>query len=133
MDGSKSKLTRIAKKTFISLNLVIDIIGEKRSRNVPIICILDCCRVDVGDNRWPRGDPAKNEEALSNVCIMYATANGHVTKDGHVGKDGKKNTNGVFTERLLKYMDSPLMLNEISIAIANELKNDEQVYITSIL
>ena len=67
------------------------------------------------------------------MCIMYATANGHVAKDRLVGKDGNKSMNGVFTERLLRYMDSDLTLNDISIAIAKDLKEDEQVHITSIL
>src|SRR4051794_15180875 len=112
MDGSKSTHISIVKKTYISLNLVINIIAEKRSRGVPIICILDCCRINIGDKRWPRGDHAENDGAISNVCIMYATANGRVAKDGHVTRDGKKSTNGVFTERLLRYMDSPMTLNE---------------------
>src|SRR4051794_13406797 len=93
MNGSSSKNTFIAERTYISLNLVINIISEKRPKGVPIICILDCCRINIGDNIWPRGDPAKNKGALSNVCIMYATANGHVAKDGRVAKDGIKNTN----------------------------------------
>src|SRR4051812_6755925 len=95
--------------------------AEKRSTDVHIICILDCCRTDIGDNQWPRGDSAKKGKALSNVCIMYATAN------GHVAKDGKEGTNGVFTEKLLKYMDTRLTLMEISIAIAKDLKETEQV------
>ena len=103
------------------------LLGKEAIKGVPIICILDCCRTNIGDNRWPHGDPAKNDGALSNVCIMYATANGHVAKDGN------NSTNGVFTERLLRYMDSHLTLIEVSIAIANDLKEDEQVYITSIL
>jgi phospholipid N-methyltransferase len=51
---------------------------------------------------------------------MYATANGHIAKDGKKG-------NGVFTERLLKYMDTDLTIMEISIAIAKDLKENEQV------
>jgi hypothetical protein len=133
MNGSSSTRTALAKATYISLNLVIDTLEEKRLKSTPIICILDCCRVDIGDNRWPRGDPAKNEGALSNVCIMYATANGHVARDGNIANDGQKSTNGVFTKQLLKYMDSDLTLNDISIAIAKDLKEDEQVHITSIL
>jgi hypothetical protein len=52
---------------------------------------------------------------------MYATAN------GHEAKDGKGSTNGVFTESLLEYMDTHLTLMEISIAIAKDLKEPEQV------
>jgi hypothetical protein len=52
---------------------------------------------------------------------MYATANGHTARDGNEA------TNGVFTERLLKYMDTHLTLMEISIAIAKDLKKEEQV------
>jgi hypothetical protein len=88
---------------------------------VPIICILDCCRTNIGDNEWPRGDSAKNGKALSNLCIMYATAN------GHAAEDGKKGTNGLFTERLLNYMDTRLTLVEISYAIAKDLNETEQV------
>src|SRR4051812_46142761 len=111
----------IAKISYISLNWVIDTIAEKRSKGVHIICILDCCRTDIGDNQWPRGDSAKKGKALSNVCIMYATANGHVAKDGKEGR------NGVFTERLLKYMDTDLTLTDISFAIAKDLNESEQV------
>src|SRR3954465_7405817 len=111
MDGSKSTITSIAERTYISLNLISNTIAEKRSKGVPIICILDCCRTDLGDNRWPRGDSIKSWKALSNVCIMYATANGHISIDGNEG------TNGVFTKRLLNYMDTDLTLMEISIAI----------------
>jgi hypothetical protein len=127
MDGSKSTSTFFAKKTYIPLNLVIDAMDEKRSSGVPIICILDCCRIDIGDSRWPRGGSAKNEKALSNVCIMYATAHGHAAKDGEEGG------NGVFTERLLKYMDKPMTLMEIYTAIAKDFKKDEQVRIIAIL
>src|SRR5690349_15396012 len=102
MDGSKSTNSFFAKGTYISLNLVIDAIEEKRSRGVPIICILDCCRIDIGDSGWPRGDSATNWKALSNVCIMYATAHGHAAEDGEEGR------NGVFTERLLNYMNKPM-------------------------
>jgi len=51
---------------------------------------------------------------------MYATANGHIAEDGN------ESTNGVFTERLLKYMDTSLTLMEISIAIAKDLKEEDQ-------
>src|SRR5690349_2287213 len=112
MDGSNSTSTFFAEKTYIPLNLVIDAMEEKRSRGVPIICILDCCRIDIGDSGWPRGDFAKNWKALSGVCIMYATAHAHVAKDGEEGG------NGVFTERLLRYMDKPMTLMEISTVIA---------------
>src|SRR4051812_13493936 len=117
----------IAKISYISLNWVIDTIAEKRSKDVQIICILDCCRTDIGDNQWPRGDSAKNGKAVSNLCIMYATAN------GHEAKDGKGGTNSVFTENLLKYMDTHMTLMEISIAIAKDLKEPEQVCPTLIL
>src|SRR4051812_30897730 len=95
--------------------------AEKRSTDVHIICILDCCRTDIGDNQWPRGDSSKNWKALSNVCIMYATANGHVAKDGNHG------ANGLFTEHLLKYMETHMTLADILIAIAKDLKDEEQV------
>ena len=101
--------------------------AEKRSKGVPIICILDCCRTDIGDNQWPRGDSSIKWNALSNVCIMYATANGHVAKDG---KDGR---NGVFTERLMKYMGTDRTLTEIMFAITKDLKEAEQVFSMPIL
>ena len=91
---------------------------------MPIICIVDCCRTDVGDSDATRSDPVKSKKRLNNVFIMYSTAN------THTADEGKEHRNGAFTECLLKYMDTEMTIDEISKAIVKDLRkelNGEQV------
>lgn len=118
IDGRSLTDPSIAERTYISLDWLIKTIAERRPNNVPIIFIVDCCRIEVGKDGLACGDPIKTTVTQSNVYIMYATAN------GRVAMDGKECGNGAFTERLLKYMDSNMTVMEIASAIVSEFEKE---------
>ena len=94
-------------------------VADARPKDAPIICILDCCRIEAeGDMKSARSDLVKGGETQSNVFIMYATSKKSVASEGEEGG------NGAFTRRLLEYMDAEMTIDEISRAIVKDLRKD---------
>lgn len=109
-----------AKEQCISLNSIIDMLAEARPENVPIICILDCCRTEIatrtrGVNGSMRGDFVEYQGSNSNVFIMYATAG------NQAAANGKEGDNGAFTKILLKYMDADMTIESVAKKVLGDL------------
>ena len=119
IDGLSPEDPSTAKKTYLGLDWLIGHIAASRPLDIPIIFIVDCCRTEVANNWSVQVDPIKSTVALSNVCIMYSTAN------GHVAMDGKEDGNGTFTEQLLKYLDADMTIVDISNSIAKDLEGKQ--------
>jgi hypothetical protein len=109
----------IAKQTYIQLDWLIGQIAKNRTRDIPIIIVVDCCRTEIANDQSHHGDPIKTTVEQPNVFIMYATPNGRAAKDGMEGR------NGIFTERLLKYLDADMTIVEISNKITKDLKGKQ--------
>src|SRR5947208_109293 len=100
----------IAAQDFIKIDKLIDLLSRNRTKvEVPIVFILDCCRVELG----PGGGRAivnmqgtgginvlSNRGGVANICIIYSTASGHAASDGRSASN-----NGAYTEYLLKHLD----------------------------
>ena len=83
---------------------------------VVTLAILDCCREKV-DARNAFGGPG-GLAALpgpAGSLVMYATGEGQLAHDG-TGR------NGAFTESLLKYIDRPVDLNKIAMAVRRDVE-----------
>jgi hypothetical protein len=119
IDGHSPEGPLIANKSYIQLDWLIDLIAKKRPRDVPIIIIVDCCRTEIANDQSVPGDLIKTTATQSNVFIMYATPYGRIAKDGKNGR------NGIFTERLLEYLDDDMTIVQISNRIAKDLKGKQ--------
>ena len=103
-----------ATESFVNFNIVMKkLIEYRKSRRVPIICILDCCRTNIKE-RWLSHDSMASLEDGGNTYILYASANGQAAANGD--EDG----NGAFTELLLKNMDAA-RIEDLAVAVSNDM------------
>ena len=120
-NGRLASIPALAKSTFISLDLLIETVANVRPKGSPIVCILDCCRIEAEkDPTSACNDLVKGGETQSNVFIMYATSKKSIADEGEEGG------NGAFTGRLLEYMNTDMTIDEISRAIVNDLRKDSE-------
>ena len=121
VNGSNSSKPFIAKKTFLALDEIIEMISAKGvSRKAPLVVILDCCRTEMKPEKRSQYVEFKaNSSKIDrpNTCIIYATAG------DNVALDGKDSENSVFTELLLKYMDSDDTIDKVFENIQSDLQN----------
>lgn len=81
------------------------------------LAILDCCREKVMGTRSGFGGPG-GLAALAGPAgslVMYAVGEGQLAQDGN-------GRNGVFTEVLLQYIDQPMELNKIAMAVRRDVE-----------
>src|SRR3954471_10553337 len=100
----------IAARSFVGIEELIGLLSMSRTKvEVPIIFILDCCRVELGPGggrtvvnmQGTRGvNVLGNNGGVANIYIMYSTASGHIMSDGRSRSD-----NGAYAEYLLKHLD----------------------------
>ena len=111
--------------SFVEIKKVINMLSMRRiSVKVPIIFILDCCRVELK----PDGirfvvdaeiQDLNNFGSAANICIMYSTARGYTASDGGQGSE-----NGAYTGYLLKHLDKVRTISELSTEVRQDLFND---------
>ena len=131
MDGLDPKVTNpsLVSRTFLELKWIIDILaGGRSSIDIPIIVILDCCRIECGPNVMEGTTRIRHElerHGPSNIFILFATA------EGDIAADGPEHENGVLTKSLLKHMKMGGDIVAVSQAITNDLIRERgQVGIT---
>ena len=83
--------------------------------DIPIICILDCCRSEFATKDRGRGN-LSDFQGNANTFIMYATSSNSTASDGGDG------ANGTFTELLLNHIDKDAEITAVSMAIRNDLR-----------
>eukprot|EP01046_Picozoa_sp_COSAG06_P027594 COSAG06_NODE_2447_length_6864_cov_3.888101_3_plen_484_part_00 len=81
------------------------------------LAILDCCRETVSGTRSAFGGPGglAAKQGPVGSLVMYATGEGQLAQDG-------SGHNGVFTEALLQYIDQPMRLDDIAMAVCGEVQ-----------
>ena len=98
------------------------------SDEVPIIFILDCCRLELGlaGSRSVVGSHGSAEikglsnlGSAANICIMYSTARGYLASDGGEGSE-----NGAYTKYLLKHLPKVGTISELSTNVRRDLFED---------
>src|SRR3954469_6422105 len=109
----------IVAQSFVKMKKVIKLLSTNRtSDEVPIIFILDCCRLELGlaGSRSVVGSRGSAEikvlsnlGSAANICVMYSTARGYLASDG-----GKGSENGAYTEYLLKHLHKVGTISELS-------------------
>src|SRR4051812_22782376 len=131
IDGRNMENSLIAARGFVGIEELIDLLSMSRTKvEVPIVFILDCCRVELGPGggrtvvnmQGTRGvNVLSNRGGVANICIMYSTASGHIASDG-----GNGSKNGAYTEYLLKHLDQTTTISELSTAVRRDLYNDSR-------
>jgi hypothetical protein len=108
------------KESAFLVDRVVDVFSETKARQSVII--LDACRDNPFAKKTRSGATTRglaivpaNESAEDGSAVIFATAPNDVAADG----DGR---NGVFTETLLKYMDSGLDLPTMFLSIRNDVR-----------
>ena len=114
---------------FVKLKKVIKLLSKNRmSDKVPIIFILDCCRVELGSGGGRSAVDARgsaeihdlsNLGSAANICVMYSTASGYTASDGGEGSE-----NGAYTKYLLKHLGKVGTISELSMKVRDNLFND---------
>ena len=126
--GSDSPQLSIAKETFLSLDYILELVADSCiPHKVPLIVILDCCRTELireKERQYAFIDTKRSRIDKPNTYIIYSTAGNQTAQDGTVGE------HGIFTERLLEFMDSDESIEKVFKCIQTDLQhvfNGEQV------
>ena len=129
VEGTSEGDPDIVAESFVKMKKVIKLLSASRTRDeVPIIFILDCCRLEIGlaGSRSAVGTQGSAEikvlnnlGSAANICIMYSTARGYMASDG-----GKGSENGAYTEYLLKHMGKVSTISELSTNVRRDLFKD---------
>src|SRR5436305_1563393 len=105
-----------AEASYITIDWIMDYLTGRRINNIPIICILDCCRSEIAMKDRGRGNLSDFQGDATNTFIMYATSSNSTSSDGGDG------ANGTFTELLLNHIDKDAEITAVSMAIRNDLR-----------
>lgn len=119
--GFNSTSASIAIETFVALDYILDLIANCNvPYKGPLIVILDCCRTELmirGKVSQYTSIKANSNCSRPNTCIVYATSGNQVAQDG-TGSD-----HGVFTQRLLNFMDSDENVDKVFKNIQSDLQD----------
>jgi len=117
IDACETSSNLAFREALLSVDTVIRIIlGLRNNKKVPIIVILDCCRLKSNDD----GNSFKGSVDLgqeTNIAILYSTA------EGHVAVDGSNNSNSPYTKLLLENLVKGWTISEINSAIVKGFEN----------
>src|SRR5579859_1455350 len=85
IDSKNSKRPDRAKNSFVLMDSVISqLTKHRRNINIPIIFVLDCCRIEIGNDRSVFGSASLGLGGFNNptnIAILYSTANGYAASD----------------------------------------------------